>query len=105
MDESTVAYPVGRHVTVVNTESKTSAFVAPDHFNKVAKITCIALSPSKKQLAVAEMMMKDEPSQLSLFNLTSKKRTRTFQCPSDIASKEWVRRASGAPCAQDGTRS
>lgn len=97
MDDNQIAFPVGRHISITNAETRASTFLLPDHFDKVQRITALALAPNRKYLACAEVVSEEEPAQVSIFTLSTGKRTRMITPPVEINVFQWVRaRGRGA---------
>ena len=75
VDESTIIHPVGRAVALYNMDSKRMAFIREGTLER-GEMVGLALSPSKKYLAVCERA--DSP-QLSIYHVASQKKTRTLK--------------------------
>mmetsp|Transcript_38583 Transcript_38583/g.62503 ORF Transcript_38583/g.62503 Transcript_38583/m.62503 type:complete len:1299 (+) Transcript_38583:248-4144(+) len=88
LDEHVVLYPIGRHVTMYNLETKAMTFIRETE--KVECITAISVSPNKKQIALCERTIGDTGvPQVSVYNVATEKRLRVLTTP-DVASKEFV---------------
>ena len=94
VDETTVCYPVGRAVVIFNTDTRKMAFVREGTQDK-GEITSLALSPSKKYLAVCE---RAEHAQVSIYHIASQRRTKVLPQGGalDVASGEFVTAAFSA---------
>ena len=88
VDENTVAYPVGRAVVLFNTDTRKMAFIREGTQDK-GEITSLALSPTKKYLAVCE---KGEHAVISVYHIASQRKTKTLPqgTPLDVQSNEFV---------------
>eukprot|EP00240_Pyramimonas_obovata_P000064 CAMPEP_0118921440 /NCGR_PEP_ID=MMETSP1169-20130426/720_1 /TAXON_ID=36882 /ORGANISM="Pyramimonas obovata, Strain CCMP722" /LENGTH=1196 /DNA_ID=CAMNT_0006862159 /DNA_START=210 /DNA_END=3800 /DNA_ORIENTATION=+ len=84
IDESTVIYPAGNNVVVYNTEQKKQKFI-PATIDAEG-ITCLALSPNHKYLAIAE---KSEKAIITIFDLLTLKRRKLLVSP-ECGSREYV---------------
>eukprot|EP01012_Entosiphon_sulcatum_P014150 TRINITY_DN1923_c0_g1_i1.p1 TRINITY_DN1923_c0_g1~~TRINITY_DN1923_c0_g1_i1.p1 ORF type:complete len:1205 (+),score=349.53 TRINITY_DN1923_c0_g1_i1:90-3704(+) len=84
IDDTTVAFPVGRNVVIYNTQSNTQKFIPGAE--KTDAITAMALSPNKKYIAVAES---GENPAVAIYDTTTRKRRKVLNVP-DLASREFV---------------
>jgi len=84
IDDTTVAYPVGRNVVIYNTQSNIQKFI--QGAEKTDAITAMALSPNKKYLAVAES---GENPCIAIYDTTTRKRRKVLSIP-DLNSREYV---------------
>lgn len=88
VDETTVCYPVGRAIVLYNTDTKKMAFVREGTQDK-GDITSLALSPSKKYLAVCE---RSDNAQVSIYHVASQRRTKVLPQGGalDVGSSEFI---------------
>lgn len=84
LDESTVAYPVGRNVVMHNIQSNAQKFFLTSE--KTDGITAIALSPNKKYIAIAES---GEHPQIQIVDTNTRKRRRVLNV-TDLGSDRFV---------------
>eukprot|EP01006_Ploeotia_vitrea_P032137 TRINITY_DN64396_c0_g1_i1.p1 TRINITY_DN64396_c0_g1~~TRINITY_DN64396_c0_g1_i1.p1 ORF type:complete len:1185 (+),score=181.09 TRINITY_DN64396_c0_g1_i1:77-3631(+) len=84
IDDTTVAYPVGRNVVIYNTQANTQKFIPGG--DKTEAITAMALTPNKKYIAVAESG--DNPA-VAIYDTTTRKRRKLLNVP-DLSSREFV---------------
>ncbi|KAJ1618791.1 quinon protein alcohol dehydrogenase-like superfamily, partial [Pavlovales sp. CCMP2436] len=89
VDDTHIAFPVGRHISVTNAETRASVFLMPEHFDKVQQTTALAISPNRKYIACAELVAEDEPAQVSVFALATGKRQRILSSPVDVNVFQW----------------
>lgn len=102
LDEQTVIFPVGHNTVVFNLEQKTQRFLSGTE--KTEEITAIAVSPSKKFVAVAE---RSERGVITVFDLHTLKRrrlltttetsTREFVCVAFSPDSKFLMAQGGAP--------
>jgi uncharacterized protein len=90
VDDTHIAFPVGRHISITNAETRQSIFMMPEHFDKVQRTTALAITPNRKYLACAEVVAEDEPAQVSVFALATGKRQRMLSPPVDVNVFQWV---------------
>jgi WD40 repeat protein len=74
VDETTVVYSVGRAIALVNTETRAMSFMSQ---GEKSDLNAMALSPSKKYLALCEG---GDHAQVSIFHLSSQRKHRTLSC-------------------------
>ena len=74
VDEGTIVYPCGHNSVLYNTETREQAFIHGADSSE--GITALAVTPSKRYLAVAE---KSERPQVSMYDLTTMRR-RKVRC-------------------------
>ena len=88
VDETTLCYPVGRSIVLFNTDTKKMAFVREGTQEK-GDTLALALSPTKKYLAVCE---RAEHAQISVYHVASQRRTKSLPqgSPLDVGSTEFV---------------
>ena len=86
VDETTIIHPVGRAVALYNLESKRMAFIREGTLER-GEIVGLALSPSKKYVAVCERA--DIP-QLSIYHIASQKKTKTLKAESSSRAESQV---------------
>lgn len=89
VDEETVVYSVGRAIALVNTESRAMAFM---NEGEKSRLHAMALSPSKKYLALCEG---GAAAQVSVWHLASQRRTRALTC-ADVEFSAYVSAAFSA---------
>lgn len=77
--ENSIAYPVGRHMAVYNTETKDMSFLL--QADNVETMTAMTTSPhTRKYLAVCEKIL-DGGAQVTIFNTASEKKVKTLTHP------------------------
>ena len=81
MDETVVIYPAGRTLVLYSTDTRTQRFILGSEGTD--GITAIAISPSRKYLAVAE---RAEKALITVFDLTTLKRRKVLTS-SEVGSK------------------
>ena len=89
VDESTILHPVGRAIALYSVESRKMAFVR-EGTKDSGETIALALSPSKKYLAVCE---RAEMAQISIYHVSSQKRTKVLPAGGplpDCASDRFV---------------
>ena len=84
VDDNVVLYPAGRTLVLYSTDSRTQRFIQGSEGTD--GITAIALSPSRKYLAVAE---RAEKAMITVFDLTTLKRRKVLTS-SEVGSKVCV---------------
>ena len=95
VDESTILHPVGRAIALYNVDSRKMAFIREGTQDR-GETTALALSPSKKYLAVCE---RAETAQLSIYHVGSQKKTKVLPAGGplpDSASDRFVTAAFSA---------
>lgn len=88
VDDVTVCYPVGRAIVVFNTDTRKMAFVREGTHER-GEIVSLAISPSRKYLAVCE---RAEHAVMSVYHIASQKKSKLLPqgAPLDVASNEFV---------------
>ena len=87
IDDTSVVYPVGRAIVVYNTDSRKIAFVR-EGTQERGEITSLAISQSKKYLAVGE---RGDSATISIYHISSQKRVKLLPAsPLDMSSNEFV---------------
>ena len=84
LEENVVLYPAGHNTVIYNTEQKTQKFIPGTGESK--SISALAVSASKKYVAVAE---RAERGMVSVCDLHTLKRRKVLAAP-DVLSKEYV---------------
>ena len=84
LEENVVLYPAGHNTVIYNTEQKTQKFIPGTGESK--GISALAVSASKKYVAVAE---RAERGMVSVCDLHTLKRRKVLAAP-DVLSKEYV---------------
>lgn len=87
LDDALVMYPAGRTLVFYSTDNKTQRFIQGTEGTE--GITALAVSPSRKYVAVAE---KAEKGMITVFDLTTYKRRKVL-ATSELGSKVCSSRA------------
>ena len=88
VDDNVVIYPAGRTLVLYSTDTRTQRFIQGS--DSTDGITAIALSPSRKYLAVAE---RAEKAMITVFDLTTLKKRKVLTS-SEVGSKVLDQRTS-----------
>ncbi|XP_055956153.1 cilia- and flagella-associated protein 57 [Patella vulgata] len=83
-DEQTIVYPAGSNCILYNIDQKTQRFIPGT--DKSDGMTCLAVSPNRRYVAIAE---KGEKPTITVYDLHSLRKKKVLSCP-DIVSAEYV---------------
>lgn len=82
VDETTVLFPAGHNVVLYNTEQKVQKFI-PGTID-TSGITCLAISPNKKYVAIAERAEKAMITIYDIHTLKRRKQLSTGESGSEV---------------------
>ncbi|ESO94501.1 hypothetical protein LOTGIDRAFT_118162 [Lottia gigantea] len=83
-DEQTIVYPAGANCILYNIDQKTQKFIPGT--DKSDGMTCLAVSPNRRYIAIAE---KGEKPTITIYDLHSLRKKKVLSSP-DIQSGEYV---------------